>query len=318
MHGADWKRSAGGFVHGFRYLVRAQARFMLTRDYGVSAWPTHQFADIRAVAEHALSRIQNSSALYQMQSELIDVVVPLWEGEANGGVEATVDGDGMTGGGRRAGGEAGASQLVPPDYLYIEEVPRRWVSVAIELLAPRSLPRGVKPRRTSHWEIALEYGTYNEGGERGEGEDGSHGSDHGATHDWPFNNTLWHLELVTVDPSLFLHPVCSEHDAEGKRTRHEGEQDLDAAWADLALAQGVRYLILDCLSGHKLQRPNATNANRLFDPIHALFDQLVDAEDAVERAVEEEQARQWELRRKRSGGQNEAEAATMASGKEEL
>ena len=26
MHGADWKQSAGGFVHGFRYLIRAQAR----------------------------------------------------------------------------------------------------------------------------------------------------------------------------------------------------------------------------------------------------------------------------------------------------
>ena len=34
MHGLDWRKSAGGFVHGFRYLIRAQARFMLARDYG--------------------------------------------------------------------------------------------------------------------------------------------------------------------------------------------------------------------------------------------------------------------------------------------
>ena len=39
MHGRDYQISAGGFIHGFRYLVRSQSRFILARDYGVRCVP---------------------------------------------------------------------------------------------------------------------------------------------------------------------------------------------------------------------------------------------------------------------------------------
>ena len=38
MHGNDYRRSAGGFIHGFRYLVRALARH-LEVDVENGEWP---------------------------------------------------------------------------------------------------------------------------------------------------------------------------------------------------------------------------------------------------------------------------------------
>lgn len=113
MHGTDYGVSAGGFIHGFRYLVRAQvcpsrsaaihlpttsplcrvfvcvsvahaslvcvfdssAQFRnVMATYFETPWPRFEFSTFKAAAAHALSRVQNSSGLYQMQEMLVDVL----------------------------------------------------------------------------------------------------------------------------------------------------------------------------------------------------------------------------------------------------
>ena len=79
MHGIDYLQSAGGFVHGFRYLVKAQVRHILRRHYG-QPWPSTSFECFRDAVKHATKRIQESSGLYQMNAVLVDVLVPLDDG----------------------------------------------------------------------------------------------------------------------------------------------------------------------------------------------------------------------------------------------
>merc|ERR1719378_28966 len=37
-HSLDWRKSAGGFIHGFRYTTRALHRLLEVRNHGVQ-WP---------------------------------------------------------------------------------------------------------------------------------------------------------------------------------------------------------------------------------------------------------------------------------------
>lgn len=80
-HGNDKGRSAGGFIHGFRYTARALSRMLnATDEY---PWPEVEVADRlffptmkaagEAMAEAVMNRLGTSSGLYQMQSELQDV-----------------------------------------------------------------------------------------------------------------------------------------------------------------------------------------------------------------------------------------------------
>lgn len=69
MHGLDHRQSSGGFVHGFRYLIRAQFRYMIDH-----AWPRHTFDALDRLSTHLWGRMQHSSGLYQMQNVLFDVV----------------------------------------------------------------------------------------------------------------------------------------------------------------------------------------------------------------------------------------------------
>eukprot|EP00039_Didymoeca_costata_P011455 m.160913 g.160913 ORF g.160913 m.160913 type:complete len:604 (-) comp15178_c0_seq5:163-1974(-) len=103
MHGGDYRKSAGGFIHGFRYLIRAQIRFILMKEYAIP-WPVHAFTSIDETISFAQKRIQNSSGLYQMQDVLLDVIVPRPSGI----------------------------------YLYIEEVPKNHAAAVLELLFPNS------------------------------------------------------------------------------------------------------------------------------------------------------------------------------------
>ena len=92
-HGIDKGTSSGGFIHGFRYNVRALARILLTEKGcdnkdGVGclpAWPVQNVGcfkdglrkDLAAskFAKNILERIKVSSGLYQMFDELQDVYV---------------------------------------------------------------------------------------------------------------------------------------------------------------------------------------------------------------------------------------------------
>jgi len=83
MHSADFRKSAGGFIHGFRYLVRAQFRHIQAAYFGTK-WPSVVYGgegdegdegDEEAAFDRAISRIQDSSGLYQMSDFLHDVLV---------------------------------------------------------------------------------------------------------------------------------------------------------------------------------------------------------------------------------------------------
>jgi len=91
-HSHDFKRSAGGFIHGFRYTARALVRILGERRTQIEQWPHVEFpsivsrslskakpeinaAHIAALAKQAMERLNVGSAAYQMVHVLGDAVV---------------------------------------------------------------------------------------------------------------------------------------------------------------------------------------------------------------------------------------------------
>jgi len=74
-HSLDWRRSAGGFIHGFRYTARSLARLLQAR-YDATPWPfaAGSLAD-HSLVNHIVKRINEASSLYQMFGELCDVAI---------------------------------------------------------------------------------------------------------------------------------------------------------------------------------------------------------------------------------------------------
>jgi thioredoxin reductase len=72
----DFKKSTSGFIHGFRYGVRALHRILEQRDFG-QPWPYRQIEQTPAgIAAAVLGRVNRTSALWQQFGVLADVVVP--------------------------------------------------------------------------------------------------------------------------------------------------------------------------------------------------------------------------------------------------
>jgi thioredoxin reductase len=75
MQVRDFKRSTTGYIHGFRYCVRALHRIMEERYHGVP-WPPRGLpADPEALTVAVLCRANRTSALWQQFGRLCDVVV---------------------------------------------------------------------------------------------------------------------------------------------------------------------------------------------------------------------------------------------------
>lgn len=93
-HGKDWRKAAGGFIHGFRYTTQALHRVLEHRMHDVP-WP-HRIIALKEQDEHTdkpenqeckaggplleliqtvRQRINEASALYQMFGQLWDVIV---------------------------------------------------------------------------------------------------------------------------------------------------------------------------------------------------------------------------------------------------
>ncbi|WP_037908999.1 NAD(P)-binding domain-containing protein [Actinacidiphila yeochonensis] len=71
----DFKRSTSGFIHGFRYGVRALHRILEQR-YHDRSWPRDEVAPgPEAVADAVLARVNRTSALWQLFGFLADTVV---------------------------------------------------------------------------------------------------------------------------------------------------------------------------------------------------------------------------------------------------
>ena len=83
QHGRDYRRSAGGFIHGFRYTARTLHRLLT----GYPSIPLT--AEELIKADHMMMRINFSPGPYQMYGELCDLIV-LEQSSGDGAKEAGV------------------------------------------------------------------------------------------------------------------------------------------------------------------------------------------------------------------------------------
>jgi len=82
MQVRDYKKSTGGFIHGFRYGVRALHR-ILERKYHGKEWPYRDLeADARELMEAAIARVNRSSGLWQQFGFLCDMIGLMPDGSA--------------------------------------------------------------------------------------------------------------------------------------------------------------------------------------------------------------------------------------------
>jgi len=72
-HSVDIRRSAGGFIHGFRYTARALHRELEWRNHNVT-WP-HITIPVTEVINVILKRINEASGIYQMFGVLGEVII---------------------------------------------------------------------------------------------------------------------------------------------------------------------------------------------------------------------------------------------------
>jgi hypothetical protein len=72
-HSLDLRKSAGGFIHGFRYTSRALHRMLEWKNHGV-AWPAKS-GPTEDLLTTILKRINEASGIYQMFGMLGDVVL---------------------------------------------------------------------------------------------------------------------------------------------------------------------------------------------------------------------------------------------------
>jgi len=82
MQVVNYRKNAGGFIHGFRYTIRTLINILMNRDRGQPLPHTKLAPTLEAVTEHLLFRMNTSSALYQMYHELCDVIVEPEDGES--------------------------------------------------------------------------------------------------------------------------------------------------------------------------------------------------------------------------------------------
>lgn len=79
-HGVDWRESAGGFIHGFRYTTRMVHRLLEHKHHGM-AWP-HESYPITEIVPTMVKRINEASGTYQMFYVLGDVYAISPDGES--------------------------------------------------------------------------------------------------------------------------------------------------------------------------------------------------------------------------------------------
>jgi thioredoxin reductase len=91
MQVRDFKRSTGGFIHGFRYCVRALHRMLERSRHGVE-WPHAVLgAGPGTLMEAVLARVNRTSALWQQFGVMCDLIVIGRDGRARYYEELPVD-----------------------------------------------------------------------------------------------------------------------------------------------------------------------------------------------------------------------------------
>jgi hypothetical protein len=75
MQVRDYKKSTGGFIHGFRYGVRSLHRMFEKKYYGLD-WPHRSLrGEPQALMEAVVTRVNRTSALWQQFAFLCDLIV---------------------------------------------------------------------------------------------------------------------------------------------------------------------------------------------------------------------------------------------------
>eukprot|EP00505_MAST-04D_sp_SCG-Rhode-Island_P000136 Stramenopile-MAST_4_protein_136 len=75
-HGRDYRRGAGGFIHGFRYTARSLFHILQAKKHGPSGWPSHPMTKEEvANGTHTYRRVNEMAGPYQMFAELCDLLV---------------------------------------------------------------------------------------------------------------------------------------------------------------------------------------------------------------------------------------------------
>jgi thioredoxin reductase len=71
MHSLDYKVSSGGFIHGFRYLIRYFVNLNYDRMFNIIDL---DYKNLENIADLIIHKINNTSAMYQMHSVLGDIL----------------------------------------------------------------------------------------------------------------------------------------------------------------------------------------------------------------------------------------------------
>jgi hypothetical protein len=74
MHTRDFRKSSGGFLHGFRYTLRSLFHILQETNHGIP-WPHLLMPSLDAAAAKFMSRINVASGLYQMFGLNADVLM---------------------------------------------------------------------------------------------------------------------------------------------------------------------------------------------------------------------------------------------------
>ena len=83
MQQRDFKKATSGFIHGFRYTVKALSRILDQRGAAGREWPRRTIAGTpEALADAVIERVNRSSALWQQFSVMADVILPSEGGQA--------------------------------------------------------------------------------------------------------------------------------------------------------------------------------------------------------------------------------------------
>ncbi|MER6266935.1 NAD(P)-binding domain-containing protein [Streptomyces sp900105755] len=91
MQQRDFKKSTGGFIHGFRYAVRALSRILDERHHG-RPWPHRPLTtDPATLADAVVARVNRSSALWQQFAVIGDLIITADDGTARYHEEVPVD-----------------------------------------------------------------------------------------------------------------------------------------------------------------------------------------------------------------------------------
>ena len=70
MHNKDYKKSSGGFIHGFRYLIEHFYRVLYVKEQLITNFNKNNISELR---NHIIYRINNISSIYQMHGIIGDI-----------------------------------------------------------------------------------------------------------------------------------------------------------------------------------------------------------------------------------------------------